>query len=104
MLNSDITTEAMIGDLMGTPEGESSSDQTTLSQFLIEHAGEAVFWLSPDLTFVYANRAACLMLGYSREELTTLSLSDVDKLFSYEKWPEVWQQMKSGVALTITSE
>jgi PAS domain S-box-containing protein len=104
MLNSDTTTEAMIGDLTGTPEGDASSDQTTLSQFLIEHAGEAVFWLSPDLRFVYANRAACLMLGYSREELKALRLADVDKSFSYEKWPQVWEQMKSGVALTTTSE
>jgi PAS domain S-box-containing protein len=78
-------------------------DQLRLMELSIEHAGEALFWLSPELRFVYVNKAACLMLGYTREELLELSLADVDKWFAFEKWPEIWQQLKGGDALTFAA-
>ncbi|HYM00992.1 MAG TPA: hypothetical protein VEZ90_18685, partial [Blastocatellia bacterium] len=46
-------TEASVGGL---------EDESNLARFLIEHAGEAVYWMSPELDFVYANKAACAML------------------------------------------
>src|SRR6185503_16849789 len=79
-------------------------EQQRLVQFMIENAGEAVFWVSRDLKFGYANKAACLMLGYTREELLGMHLSQVDEGFSeVEAWPETWEQMKLGNGLNIES-
>jgi len=99
----DKTVERPIGGVTRSAGSTLVEDQLTLAQFFIEHAGEAVFWLSPELRFVYVNKAACVMLGYTSEELLAMSLAEVDKEFSFEKWPEFWGQMKAGHALTITS-
>jgi len=99
----DTTVEQLMEGVKGAAEGGLMADQLSLTYFFIEHAGEAVFWLSPELRFVYVNNAACVMLGYRREELLDMSLAEVDKDFSLEKWSEVWAQMKAGQALTMTS-
>jgi len=78
-------------------------DELGLMRFSIEHAGEAVFWLAPDLRLVYVNNAACQMLGYSREELLAMRLGDLDKRFPLEKWPELWEKMKQGNSPTFSA-
>ncbi|HUK91616.1 MAG TPA: PAS domain S-box protein, partial [Blastocatellia bacterium] len=103
MQQPDKTINQLMEEAKAAAEGGRVEDQLSLTQFFIEHAGEAIFWLSPELVFVYMNKAACEMLGYSREELIGSSLTKVDTDFSFEMWPEIWALMKTGQALTITS-
>ncbi len=94
------TEDASVHDLA---EPKRFEDQLQLIDFFVEHAGEAVFWLSPHMGLVYVNKAACLMLGYSRDELLTMSLGDIDEWFPIEEWPDVWEKMKRGESKTILS-
>ncbi|WP_448192346.1 PAS domain-containing protein [Azospirillum sp. sgz301742] len=48
---------------------------------------DALYWLDEDGHFVHANDAGCHALGYSLEELTALSLWDVDEHMTREQWP-----------------
>jgi len=48
------------------------------TQFAIDHAFVEVFLLTEDMRIVYANDAACRALGYTREELTQMSVSDIN--------------------------
>jgi diguanylate cyclase (GGDEF)-like protein/PAS domain S-box-containing protein len=62
------------------PDGPGIDDaegRLRLSQFLLDHAGEAAFWAHTDGRFFYANEEACSSLGYSREELEALSVPDI---------------------------
>jgi len=89
--NQDKTNQQLIGWLTG---------------FLTEHGGEAVFLISPDQRFNYVNDATCLMVGHTPEELLDLSLGDIDKSLTFEKWPEFREQAKRGGShnLRITSQ
>jgi two-component system, sensor histidine kinase and response regulator len=103
MEHRDKTVEQLIKGVKRGAEGGLVENQWSLTQFFIEHASEAFFWLTPGLVFVYANKAACVMLEYTLEELVGMSLAGVDKEFSLEKWPEVWAQMKTGQVVTFRS-
>jgi PAS domain S-box-containing protein len=46
------------------------------TQFSVDHAGIAIFWIDTDTRIIYANEEASRFLGYSREELTRLSWMD----------------------------
>ncbi|MBI2504964.1 MAG: response regulator, partial [Candidatus Latescibacteria bacterium] len=65
-----------------------------LAQFTIENTSEAVFWFGPDGRFFYANEAACRSLGYTREELTSLRITDIDPDFPKEPWEKTWQRIR----------
>ncbi len=53
-------------------------EELWLTRFSIEHASESVFWIRPDGRFEYVNEAACNKLGYTKKELLTLRVVDVD--------------------------
>ena len=55
-----------------------ANDALQLTQFVVDHAGDAAFWLDPNGHLVYANDTTCNMLGYSREQLLALNIADID--------------------------
>jgi diguanylate cyclase (GGDEF)-like protein/PAS domain S-box-containing protein len=66
-----------------------------LAQFSVEHASDNIFWSNSQGRFVYVNKAACRALGYSREELLSLSIPDLNPRFRKEDdWPAFWQELK----------
>src|SRR6185436_11026866 len=42
-------------------------------------------------------------LGYTRDELLAMSLSDIDKRFPVQMWPQIWEKMKQGNAPTFSA-
>ena len=68
---------------------------------LVENAGDAFFVHDLDGRFVDANQWACDSLGYTREELLRLSVTDIEKNFDPAALPELWGQVVSGVPITL---
>ncbi len=56
------------------------------TQFGLDHAAEAVFWIDRDAKFVYVNEAARSRLGYEREELLARTIFDLDPDDSTSVW------------------
>jgi PAS domain S-box-containing protein len=75
-----------------------------LTQFSVDHAGDAVFWLGPDARFFYANARACRYLGYSQEELLSMTVHDVDPNFPAEVWPKHWEELRRRGSFTFESQ
>ena len=71
------------------------------SQFSIDMAVDAILWMKKDGKFVYANNAACTMLGYSKEELTEMSVFDIVPEFSKDIWLDYWDQLKKKGSYVI---
>jgi PAS domain S-box-containing protein len=72
-------------------------------QFSINRAADAVFWVTPAAQFFYVNDAACLSLGYSREELLELSIHDINPDFPPDVWSDYWDEIKQLGAIRLES-
>lgn len=96
-----VSTRCILRDV--TPRKEAEKD-LRLTQFSVDHAGDAVLWLGPDARFIYANLAACRALGYSREELLSMTVHDIDPNFPAEVWPEHWKDLKQRGSFTFESQ
>jgi len=59
-------------------ERKQAEERLQLTQFTLDHAPDAIYWMEPDGRFVYVNDAACEMLGYTREELLLMGVKDID--------------------------
>ena len=63
--------------------------------YTIEQSPEAVFWLERNGRFSYVNLQACRSLGYSRDELLSMYLWDIDPDFPRERWTKHWEQLRT---------
>lgn len=71
-----------------------------MAQFALEQLSLATFWVARDASILYANRAACQSLGYSREELLALKITDIDPTFRHRSWARHWN-VKRGQSRVI---
>jgi diguanylate cyclase (GGDEF)-like protein/PAS domain S-box-containing protein len=67
-----------------------------LARFCIDHAAVCIFRIEWNARIVEANDQACKNLGYSREELCTLSVFDIAPDLNQDWWYEHWQGIIRG--------
>jgi PAS domain S-box-containing protein len=74
-----------------------------VAQHAIETASDGVYWIDFAGRFVYVNDAACHALGYTREELLTLIVSDIDPNYPPEALPDQWARVRRSRSLVMES-
>ncbi len=73
------------------------------TQFAMEHASDAIFWLHNDGQFFDVNDAACKSVHYSVDELCQLHVWDIDVEFTAQSWSEKWLIFKQQISVTFES-
>lgn len=73
------------------------------SQFSIDHAEDAIFWIMPDSRILNVNNSACRILGYSRDELLTMTLPEIDTSYRADLWPDHWKRFTENVTHLLKS-
>jgi PAS domain S-box-containing protein len=75
-----------------------------LTQFTVDHAVEGFLWAGSDARIFHANDSIGRMLEYTCEELTTMTLHDIDPNLTSEVWPAHWEELKEKGSLTFESK
>jgi len=65
-----------------------------LKNFTIDSFKDAVYWILPDGRIWDVNYAASSMLGYSREQLLTMNVTELRLNLSIERWRSHWKELK----------
>ncbi len=78
-------------------------DRLKMTQFSLDGAADAIFWIEPDARFLYVNDTACRSLGYSREELLSMRVYDIDPVFKEADWVESWERLRRQGSFTMES-
>ncbi len=73
-------------------------------QIGLDHAGESILWLDRNGHILDANETACNKLGYTREEISRLTIADIDPFFPFETWPDHWQELKQNHVVRLESQ
>lgn len=92
--------EGLVVDISARKEIERALQFT---QFSIDKTIDQAFWMTEDQRFFYVNEAACRALGYTREELLQLSLTDIDPTFSKDQLKQGWRILKEKGFDTLES-
>ena len=74
-----------------------------LTQFAIDNASVPAYWMEADGRFFYVNNATCRMLGFSREELLSMTAQDIDSEYRRESWPNFWAELKQYSTMVFES-
>jgi PAS domain S-box-containing protein len=85
-------------------ERKRAEEALRLTQFSVEHASDAILWMDSEGQIVYVNGAACRALERSREELLSLSITNIEPHFSKEDWQKFWNEIKLRGSMTFETE
>lgn len=77
-----------------TEQKRAEQERWRLSKFTIERASDAIFWIDSAARILDVNQAACAMLGYSKEEICSLTMPDIAPNFTGEAWAAHWVELK----------
>ncbi|WP_081489466.1 PAS domain-containing sensor histidine kinase [Melioribacter roseus] len=58
----------------------------------IEFSHDPIFWVNSKGNIIYANESACRKLGYSKNELLSMSVFDIDPHLKRKEWKEHWKK------------
>ncbi|MFN0123661.1 MAG: PAS domain S-box protein [Blastocatellia bacterium] len=67
-------------------------EQLQLTQYSIDNAPEAVFWLNEDCHIVYANKTACRWLEYQPADLAGLAYAEICPESPLAPWLKLWRE------------
>jgi PAS domain-containing protein len=88
----DITARKKIGELL------------RLTQHAVDSAMDEAYWILPDGSFFYVNDRACESLGYSRQELLSLTLFDIAVGFEPPLWGRHWEVLQKAKHIAFEGE
>lgn len=84
-------------------ENQASSNEA-LYKNLMENSIDAVYLLSETGAVLNANGVACKMLGYSRDELLTLTIDDIDPNYPSQKFVDFWRDQPKSASLLFDTQ
>ncbi len=87
----DITSEMLLNRLL------------RLNEFSVSRAKDMIFWVKMGGHIIYANKAMCDSLGYRREQIANMKMTDIDPSFTLNKWAGFVHEMKESGFRTYES-
>ena len=77
-----------------TAELAETVQKLRFTQFAVDRSSDQAFWLTSDGRIFYVNDAACDSLGYSRDELVTMSVPELNPTCSRDEFPAYWRVLQ----------
>jgi PAS domain S-box-containing protein len=82
------------GLILDITERKRSDVALRLTQFSVDRGCEATYWMRRDGSLIYVNDRVCEALGYSREELLSMKIQEINPEFPPERWPSHWEKLR----------
>ena len=93
-----------IAVLVDITERKKTEQQVALMSFAMNGFHETAFMIDENARFQYVNDEASRILGYSCDELLTMTVADIHPGFSTERWAVHWNDLKAQDAITFEGE
>lgn len=82
-------------------ERKRAAEALQRTQFAMDQAVDAVYWIDQHANILYANDAASAMVGYSRDELRVMTVHDLNPDFQAELWPAFWVESRQRKSMAF---
>ncbi len=84
-------------------ERKSMETALRLTQVSVDRAADLIHWVDFKGNLLYVSDSTCERHGYSREELLSMTIFDLDPVLTRTAWESRWQDLKREICLTTES-
>ncbi len=81
-----------------------TEEKLLMTQYSLDHAADGVAWYDPEGNHLYVNDAACQYPGFSREELLSRTVFDLNPNLTLDMWRSRWQAIKEQGSVTYETQ
>ncbi len=81
-------------------ERKSLEKELRLREISVGRVAISAYWIGRDGRLLFVNERACECLGYSRDELLSKTIHDIDPNFTSVEWDRHWASLKQHGSLT----
>lgn len=74
-------------------------EQLELTRFALDYAPDGVAFLNDKGRYLYVNNAVCQSRGYTRDELLTMHITDLEPEMTPEQWRTIWDNLQQQGAM-----
>jgi diguanylate cyclase (GGDEF)-like protein/PAS domain S-box-containing protein len=74
-----------------------------LTQYSMDRGPDYIFWIGPTGRLLNVGGSACRRLGYSRDEMLSMTINELDPI-APKPWSRHWRQLKEAGSLTFETE
>jgi PAS domain S-box-containing protein len=99
----DGTPQYLLGISEDITEQKRAEESLQRTQFAMDQAVDAVYWIDPQARILYTNKAASAMLGYTKEEFSRMTVHDLNPDFPSEVWPGWWTETREKKVISLES-
>lgn len=92
---SPLNASESIAVIRDITERKKAEELLRLTQFSIDNAVDAVYWMDANGKFVHVNNTASRMLGYTQEEFLSMNVFDIDADLTNEQWEKLSAKRRS---------
>lgn len=89
------------GTLTDISERKTAENLLHLTQFAVDSAADGIVWIDRKARICYVNEAKCRSLCYTRAELLSMTIPDIDPGFPPEAWAAHWQDIRQRGSVII---
>ena len=75
----------------------------SLTQLSVDHAADLIHWVDSKGNLLYVSDSTCARHGYSREELLSMTIFDLDPVLTRTTWASHWQNLRQQGTLSSES-
>ena len=91
----------VMGTFEDITERKKAEQALRSTQYAVDNMSDAAVWLRSDGSFVYANKAASELLGYSKQEFLDMTIFDISIDLHPDKWTANWNMMREKRTVTV---
>ncbi|MGZ8385029.1 MAG: PAS domain-containing sensor histidine kinase [Nitrospira sp.] len=101
ILGVDGTPQYLLGISEDITEQKRTEESLQRTQFAMDQAVDAVYWIDPHARILYTNNAASEMLGYTADEFQHMTVHDLNPDCPPEVWPEWWAETREKKVMSL---
>ena len=83
------------GAFQDVTDRKAAEEALRLTQFAVDQSADSVFWVTSEGKIIYANEEACRRRGYTREEMLSLEIFDINDSMAAD--PVLWESTRERI-------